>query len=101
MISCRGNIISRFARFGKLDAAGDAVAMQQTRLSTATFTLSSKKWPMFSSASIAGDTLYIGTHAGKLMAVDLKTQKMAWEFETEGSKTNGGQFTKADDTPNI
>jgi eukaryotic-like serine/threonine-protein kinase len=63
------------------------------------FSLSSKKWPMFSSPAIAGDTLYIGRHDGKLMAVDLKTQKMAWEFETDGSKKNGRQFTKSDGTP--
>jgi outer membrane protein assembly factor BamB len=63
------------------------------------FTLSSKRWPMFSSPAIAAGTLYVGTHAGKLMAVDLKTQQMTWEFETEASKTNGEQFTKSDGTP--
>jgi outer membrane protein assembly factor BamB len=63
------------------------------------FTLNSKKWPMFSSPAIAAGTLYVGTHAGKLMAVDLKTQKMTWEFQTEASKKNGGQFTKVDGTP--
>ena len=63
------------------------------------FSLSSRKWPMFSSPAIAGDTLYIGRHDGKLMAIDLKTQKMAWEFETEGSKKSALQYTKADGTP--
>jgi outer membrane protein assembly factor BamB len=66
---------------------------------TILFTLNSKKWPMFSSPAIAAGTLYVGTHAGKLMAVDLRTEKMTWEFETEASKKNGGQFTKADGTP--
>ena len=66
---------------------------------TILFSLSSKKWPMFSSPAIAGNTLYIGSHAGKLMAVDLKTQKFAGEFETEDSKKNGTQFTHPDGTP--
>ena len=63
------------------------------------FSLSSKKWPMFSSPAIAGSTLIIGTNAGKLMALDLGAQKIAWEFETERSKKNGPQYTNADGTP--
>jgi outer membrane protein assembly factor BamB len=55
---------------------------------------------MFSSPAIAGDMLYIGSHQGKLNAIDLKTQKVAWTFETEDSKKNGPTFTKADGTPN-
>ena len=66
---------------------------------TILFRVTSNKWPMFSSPAIAGGTLYIGTHAGKLMAVDLRTQKMAWEFETDASKKNGEQFTNANGTP--
>ena len=66
---------------------------------TVLYSLTSKKWPMFSSPAIAGSTLVIGTHSGKLMAVDLGTQKIAWEFETEGSKKNGPQYTNGDGTP--
>ena len=55
------------------------------------FSLSSRKWPMFSSPAIAGSTLFIGSNAGKLMAVDLGAQKIAWEFATESSKKNGPQ----------
>jgi len=58
------------------------------------------KWPMFSSPAIAGDLLYMGTHEGKLIAIDLKTQQPAWEFRTDGSRRNGAAFTKADGTPN-
>jgi eukaryotic-like serine/threonine-protein kinase len=58
------------------------------------------KWPMFSSPAIAGSTLYMGTHEGKLIAIDLKTQKLAWEFQTDGSRQNGSTFTKPDGTPN-
>jgi eukaryotic-like serine/threonine-protein kinase len=65
----------------------------------ALFSLDSNHWPMFSSPAISGDTLYIGSHEGKLLAVDLKTQKFAWSFETEGHKQNGSTYTKTDGTP--
>ncbi len=58
------------------------------------------KWPMFSSPAIAGSMLYMGTHEGKLIAIDLKTQKLAWEFQTDASRRNGPAFTKPDGTPN-
>ncbi len=64
------------------------------------FSLDFKHWPMFSSPAIAGQTLYIGSHQGRLNAVDLKTQKVAWNFEAEGSKKNGPTYTKQDGTPN-
>ena len=58
------------------------------------------KWPMFSSPAIAGSMLYMGTHEGKLIAIDLKGQKLAWEFQTDASRRNGPAFTKPDGTPN-
>jgi outer membrane protein assembly factor BamB len=64
------------------------------------YSLTSNKWPMFSSPAIAGNTAYIGINSGKLMAVDLNSQKVAWTFETEASKKNGPPLTKADGTPN-
>jgi len=64
------------------------------------FSLDNKHWPMFSSPAISGDTLYIGSHEGKLLAVDLKSQKFAWTFETEASRTNGPIYTKPDGSPN-
>ncbi len=57
-------------------------------------------WPMFSSPAIAGSTLYVGTHEGKLIAIDLTTQKVAWTFQTDGSRKNGPTYTKADGSPN-
>jgi outer membrane protein assembly factor BamB len=63
------------------------------------FSLDNKHWPMFSSPAISGDTLYIGSHEGKLLAIDLKTQKFVWSFETEGHKQNGSTYTKSDGTP--
>jgi eukaryotic-like serine/threonine-protein kinase len=58
------------------------------------------KWAMFSSPAIAANMLYMGTHEGKLIAINLKTQKPAWEFQTDGSRTNGLTLTKPDGTPN-
>ncbi len=62
------------------------------------FSLDFKQWPMFSSPALAGGFAYIGSHSGKLFAIDLKTQKPAWTFETPGSK--GSIFSKPDGTPN-
>jgi outer membrane protein assembly factor BamB len=43
---------------------------------------------MFSSPALAGDLAYFGSHNGKLYAVEAKTGKLAWEFQTEASKTD-------------
>ena len=55
---------------------------------------------MFSSPAIAGNMVYIGSHAGKLFAIDLRSQQTAWTFQTDASKENGPTYTKADGTPN-
>jgi len=65
-----------------------------------TFSLDNKQWPMFSSPAIAGDFLYLGSHEGKLLAIDLKQQKIAWTFETTGHRQNGPAFTLPDGHPN-
>jgi outer membrane protein assembly factor BamB len=54
--------------------------------------------PVFASMALAGDTLYLGNFGGKLTAIDLKTQKPAWVFETEGAKQNVAALTNADGT---
>jgi outer membrane protein assembly factor BamB len=64
------------------------------------FSLNYKQWPMFSSPAIAGGMAYVGSHQGKLSAINLQTQKPAWTFETDASKKNGPMRTKADGTPN-
>ena len=64
------------------------------------FSLKFQGWPMFSSPAIAGKMLYIGSHTGKLIAIDLVAQKTSWMFETEGAKQNGATWTKPDGTPN-
>jgi outer membrane protein assembly factor BamB len=67
---------------------------------TPIFSVKFKQWPFFSSPAIAGGMLYIGSHQGKLIAIDLATQKPAWTFETDTSRQNGPAFTKPDGTPN-
>ena len=52
--------------------------------------------PVFASMGLAGDTLYLGNFGGKLTAIDLKTQKPAWVFETDGAKQNAATMTNAD-----
>lgn len=54
--------------------------------------------PVFASMALAGDTLYLGNFGGKLTAIDLKTQKPAWIFETDGAKQNAAALTNADGT---
>ena len=57
-------------------------------------------WPFFSSPALAGGQLYIGSHSGKVLALDLKTRQIAWTFATDGAAQNGVRWTKADGTPN-
>jgi eukaryotic-like serine/threonine-protein kinase len=57
-------------------------------------------WPIFASPAIAGDTLYLGSEDGKLRAIDLKSQKITWEFQTEASKQNLPALSRPDGGPN-
>ena len=57
-------------------------------------------WPIFSSPAIAGDTVYLGSHNGVLTAVDLKTAKVAWSFQTDGARQNLAGLSKPDGTTN-
>ena len=43
---------------------------------------------VFSSAALAGNLLYVGDHNGKLYAIDAKSFKLAWEFQTDASKND-------------
>jgi eukaryotic-like serine/threonine-protein kinase len=67
---------------------------------TPIFSLKFQGWPIFSSPAIAGSMLYIGSHMGKLIAIDLAGQKTSWTFETEAAKLNGAVWTKPNGTPN-
>jgi len=57
-------------------------------------------FPFFASPAIAGNTLYIGSHDGKLTAIDLKTQARSWEFQTDASRQKLAAFSKPDGSPN-
>ena len=70
------------------------------RAGTPIFSLKFGGWPLFSSPALAGGMLYIGSHQGKLIAIDLAGQKPAWTFEADASRQNGPALTKPDGTPN-
>jgi outer membrane protein assembly factor BamB len=67
---------------------------------TPIFSIKFASWPLFSSPAIAGGMLYIGSHQGKLIAIDLASHKPVWTFETDASRQNGPALTKPDGTPN-
>ena len=62
------------------------------------FSVSFNHWPLFSSPALAGSTIYVGSTAGSLSAVDLASHTVAWSFATDGSKKNAALF-KPDGTP--
>jgi outer membrane protein assembly factor BamB len=57
------------------------------------------QWPIFSSPSIAGNTLYVAAQDGKLAAIDLISRKTGWVFQTEGSRRNLTALSKSDGKP--
>ena len=52
--------------------------------------------PIFSSMAIANGRLYMGNFGGKLVVVDLNTQKTVWVFETDAAKQNAPTLLNAD-----
>jgi outer membrane protein assembly factor BamB len=66
---------------------------------TAKYSLSFHHWPMFSSPAIAGRTLYIGSHAGTLIAIDLDKHATAWTFSTDGANRNAAALTQKNGDP--
>ena len=51
---------------------------------------------MFSSAALAGEIAYVGDHNGRLYAIDTKTGKLAWEFQTEAATKDPMKILNAD-----
>jgi outer membrane protein assembly factor BamB len=49
-------------------------------------------WYFFASPAIAGDMAYIGNWDGRLTAIDLRTRRPAWVFQTDSSRLNLGRF---------
>lgn len=64
------------------------------------FAIKFSGWPTFSSPAIARGMLYVGSHSGKLFAIDIANQKQAWEFVTDGAQKNAAAYTNADGSPN-
>lgn len=55
---------------------------------------------MFSSAALAGDLAYAGDHNGRVYAIDVKSGKIAWEFQTEGAKKDEFKILNPDGSLN-
>lgn len=55
---------------------------------------------IFSSAALAGDLAYFGSHNGKLYAVSATSGQLVWEFQTEGAKRDPLKVLKADGSLN-
>lgn len=70
------------------------------KIGTILFSVNFKGWPLFSSPAIAGDTAYVGSTAGTLSAVDLKSQALDWTFATDNARKNGPALTMPDGKPN-
>ena len=51
---------------------------------------------VFSSPSVAGNTVYVGVLNGTLEARDLDSGNVLWEFETDTSKRNAGWILTAE-----
>lgn len=64
------------------------------------FVLDFKHWPMFSSPAAVDGVVLIGSHTGRLYAIDTNKGVIAWTFATDASRTNGPTVTNADGTPN-
>lgn len=65
------------------------------------FSLDFNRWPFFSSPTLAGSFLYIGSNSGKVLAVNLNTRSVTWAFQTDAARKNGPTYTKADGRPNV
>jgi outer membrane protein assembly factor BamB len=55
---------------------------------------------MFSSPALAGDLAYVGDHNGRLYAINIKTGKLAWEFQTDAAKRDPFKILNPDGTLN-
>ena len=54
----------------------------------------------FSSAALAGDFAYFGSHNGRFYAVNVKTGKLAWEFQTDAAKKDPYKILNSDGSLN-
>jgi outer membrane protein assembly factor BamB len=82
-------------------ATSDTAAVQAVDAATGVprYLLSFNHWPFFSSPALAGEYLYIGSHSGKLIAIDLKERKVAWTLLTDAARQNAPALTNAQGAP--
>jgi outer membrane protein assembly factor BamB len=59
------------------------------------YSLSFNRWPMFSSPAIAGHFLYIGSHSGALIAIDLDQHAVAWTFHIPDSQRKAAAISNS------
>ena len=95
-------ITTPFVRDGKLYfATSDTALMQivdaQTGASIDTIKF---HWPIFASPVLAGNLLYVASHDGQLVGVDMANRKAAWVFQSDGAKRNLSALSKPDGSPN-
>jgi outer membrane protein assembly factor BamB len=57
-------------------------------------------WPIFASPALADSVLYVASHDGQLVALDLETRKPLWTFQSDGAKKNLAALSKTDGKPN-
>jgi len=51
---------------------------------------------VFSSPALSGEMAYVGVSNGRLLAIDTKSGKLAWDFQTEASKKDPMRVLKPD-----
>jgi glucose dehydrogenase len=51
---------------------------------------------VFSSAALAGNSAYFGSHNGRLYALDAKSGRLQWEFQTAAAQQNSGRILHED-----
>jgi outer membrane protein assembly factor BamB len=98
-----GNVYAPSVKDGKIYFATSDTSLVyalDAKTGSTVFSVKFQGWPFFSSPAIAGNMLYAGSHSGKLITIDLATQKPAWEFAPDGQRKNGATYTKPDGTPN-
>ena len=55
---------------------------------------------VFSSAALAGELAYVGSHNGRLYAIDARSGKLAWDFQTDAAKADPFKILNPDGSLN-
>src|SRR5829696_1811209 len=74
-------------------------SLRLTRKRRLKFTLDAKG-AIFSSPALAGEMVYVGVSNGRLLAVDARSGKLLWDYQTEGSKQDPMKMLKPDGSLN-